>query len=567
MANPRFERAFRGRGLAATASFLSAIAVTALLLSFSGSRAIQAVQEDCQGCRRSASLDKFINVHAPEYEARLEEWNKCMQGELGSYTTFNPDDPKLKQALERCSHLDPGASDYMFPSTVMSKLAEVLTSPCFHMAFAGGPHPPEYLFRGSFDAGIAGEKNSQGKDIRSRFILELYYNGSQPELVKSWTTESTLTGVDSQYNRMFDNHDAALRREKPIEQLLWDFERRPVRCEVDLGGVESVKPGEEIEIRLKDFKDAQGRAAKPFNRIIVQAVEGKVLNGEVLEVDKDLKAFTVGSGEVMVRYRAPEEAGVVEDKLVISNSCEILPPEKFPMSKTEMDDKIAEKTIPIGDVIVMAITETSSGGVSDGEDEYPFSYSVHMEFVGEPEVPLDEAMFGKEETERLQGLINLSRMPPELRKIAGDKRTMLLARLLPDESSMKVLSWQSSDPENDSPPEARFPRSAAASHIPESAAEAWLIGETVYIVRGSIDGILGYFASWEDDDELRETQKQPLGARVGGTWGDMKPYLEFPLEKLRKGQKITIRKEHSGTDGDAWHWTTRWTVTISYGGK
>jgi len=51
------------------------------------------------------------------------------------------------------------------------------------MVFPGGLRPPEYLFKGSFDAGLTGVTDDRGREIKSRFILKLYYNGSPEELI------------------------------------------------------------------------------------------------------------------------------------------------------------------------------------------------------------------------------------------------------------------------------------------------------------------------------------------------------------------------------------------------
>ncbi|OGD35419.1 hypothetical protein A2V94_05140 [Candidatus Atribacteria bacterium RBG_16_35_8] len=171
------------------------------------------------------------------------------------------------------------------------------------------------------------------------------------------------------------------------------------------------------------------------------------------------------------------------------------------------------------------------------------------------ETPFDEKTFGKEGAARLTKLINRAIMPPEIRKVASRKEAVLLVLLMPQESSLKVISWKCNDPENKNPPPAgHFPRSPAETHIPNAAAEMWLVGETVYIVRGGLDGIGGYFDAGDDLG----------GANPAGTsWGDMQPYLEILLEKLLRNEPVEIRKEHSGSDGDVWSWTTHWTIKIT----
>ena len=91
----------------------------------------------------------------------------------------------------------------------------------------------------------------------------------------------------------------------------------------------------------------------------------------------------------------------------------------------------------------------------------------------------------------------------------------------------------------------------------------WVIGDKLYIVNGFLGGILGYYPTW-DDEGIPGEHKQPLGARVEGTWGDMGKYLEIPLAKCSDGQTVSLSKSHSGDDGDAWSWRTSWTISITF---
>ena len=202
--------------------------------------------------------------------------------------------------------------------------------------------------------------------------------------------------------------------------------------------------------------------------------------------------------------------------------------------------------------IVMAVIESTTGACS----VYPFSYTLSMEFAGVWETPFDEKTFGKEGAARLTKLINRAIMPPELFAVARGKEAVLLARLMPQESSLKVISFKCNDPENkNSPPATHFPRSPAEAHYSEAAVEIWLIEETVYFVRGGIEGIGWYFEGEQDD---------PGGANpAGGSFGDMMPYLEIPLKKLLRSEPVEIRKEHSGSYGELWSWTTHWTIKIT----
>jgi hypothetical protein len=38
---------------------------------------------DCENCARRAALVEFKNLHAPDYEKQLDEWNECMVQKFG----------------------------------------------------------------------------------------------------------------------------------------------------------------------------------------------------------------------------------------------------------------------------------------------------------------------------------------------------------------------------------------------------------------------------------------------------------------------------------------------------
>lgn len=313
-------------------------------------------QTACKGCRRVAIIEKSDNPHASGYQDQIDEWNRCMQNELGSYASLDADDSLVKQAMERCAGFSTPGIEYLAPSSFAGKLVEVLTSPCFHMRVGGNINPvypdkiPEYLFRGSFDAGISGETDTQGREIKSRLTIELFYNGNPVELVKSWTTESTVATLSSQYNRMFDNSDALMRRDVPLDDLLNDFERRPTTCSIETGDKTELGPGEETEIKITDCKDEQGRNSRYFNRIIVEVLHGRIKDGSRILSDPTgdkIRAFRLDKLPVTFIYEAPEECDPSTEKISVYSTCQILDPGKEPMFITEPDKKIAEKEIKL----------------------------------------------------------------------------------------------------------------------------------------------------------------------------------------------------------------------------
>jgi len=198
--------------------------------------------------------------------------------------------------------------------------------------------PPEYEFRASYETGLEGP-------VKSRMWIGLYfYNG---ESLKEWKTESPSPTVTLGWHKksMFTNPDALVRQSKPLEELLWNFEKTPFKCAIRLAK-QVIPEGEEIEIG--DFQDTAGQASREFNRIIVTAGEGQILGGTESRFNPDYKVFPVGDGRVKVRYRAPHGGNEPEKDLIrIYNSPDILSKEEYPLSETELREVIGEAKLDI----------------------------------------------------------------------------------------------------------------------------------------------------------------------------------------------------------------------------
>ncbi len=306
-------------------------------------------QKKCEECARIAILDEFTNPGNPDYEQKREEWRQCMQNQLGNYVSFDADDPKVTSAAENCEQLEPTDHTYCFPAIVATFLGEHLTNPCFHMLSLQYFNPdmnrnPEYLFRGSYEGNLEGGRIVEAvtdvwKPIIARMNMQLYYNGTTPELVCEWNSEGTLNSPRGLL--------AKLNLPKNINPLLDEFEKRPAICEVELPSQEELCEKGTAEIIIKGFKDEAGRPSREFNRIVVSIYKGEMLNGEKCKWGPDYRVFTLEEGEVKIRYRPPAEKGDGYDWLRVYNSCDILPPSKFPLSETSMNKLILDQNFPI----------------------------------------------------------------------------------------------------------------------------------------------------------------------------------------------------------------------------
>lgn len=273
----------------------------------------------------------------------------------------------------------------MLEHSFRSLLAETVITHCFRLKvpidmipeeyrYRVKSKPPEYLFRISYNENLEGR-------VKSRLKIGLYYDGKTEEHVKSWMTEATKMTQKFPYHKhgMFKLGKQILRKSRPLEvTVLNDFEKRPYSFEIKAEKEEAI-PGEVIEVQLTDIHDIEDMKSREFTRIVIQAVEGEILDGEALEVDPDLKAFLVGDGTIRFKYLAPDSCRKNEDTIFIYNSCDILREDLYPLSKTEIKDKIGEQKIQIGcgDWFgSLVYSKRGSEKWTDRQDYKDYSYEV-----------------------------------------------------------------------------------------------------------------------------------------------------------------------------------------------
>lgn len=239
-------------------------------------------------------------------------------------------------------NIDIDTEEIIHESWIRSLLVETVTTPCFRIQASKDElfKPPEYLFWISYD-------KDEKEDIKSSLTISLHYNGTSEEHVKTWTTETENPRAKFTWheNNMFKNRKAELRKDHPLElTVLNDFEKKPYRCKIEVEK-EMVVPGEELEVKLTEICDIEGHKSREFNRIVVQALEGKIIGGESLAADPDLKAFKIDKGTIQFKYKAPHSCNNGQDNIFVYNSCDIAREDLYPLSKTELRSKIAEQNI------------------------------------------------------------------------------------------------------------------------------------------------------------------------------------------------------------------------------
>lgn len=323
--------------------------------------------DDCEKCKRAAVVTKCENPDLPpDHDKLYKVYEDCISQHMNDNNwEYDNSDPKFRAAHKACKHLRP-EFDFIYATSISNRIAELHTTPCFHILRSDIVEDyrkrgqsegwgdlikplnykiPEYAFEVVFRNSVTGEKDEHGKLAKSTLTIALYYDGDERELVKTWRTVGSLPWINSHYQRMFKNADAQMRQEKPIQNLLWQFEQTPIECKISPKEI-SVKKNETREIILTDFNGQNG-PSKPFNRVVVKVEEGEILNGEELSSDSKARVFKVGNGIISVNYKAPDTCKNDEDTINVYNSCDIAKEALVPLSESKIKDKIAEKIIEI----------------------------------------------------------------------------------------------------------------------------------------------------------------------------------------------------------------------------
>jgi hypothetical protein len=93
--------------------------------------------------------------------------------------------------------------------------------------------------------------------------------------------------------------------------------------------------GEQMTITVKNIKDADSKPSQPWQRILVKAEKGKILNGKP---KAEYRVFEVGSGTIEISYQAPAACKHDVEKITIMNSC-VIDPKKNPSPEKEIATK------------------------------------------------------------------------------------------------------------------------------------------------------------------------------------------------------------------------------------
>jgi len=257
---------------------------------------------------------------------------------------------------------------------------------------------PEYSFDVDFVSGL--EKQPRERDDRpivSRLKVSMYFEGDERELVHEWEGKGTLnpdSGESSGFSVVQGRLGKAYKEGPSITEIIDEFEKRPDDCEMELEE-DVVKLGQVVEIELSDFKDVKGETSREFNRVMLEVLHGKILNGMPSKHSADHRVFPIGEGPIKIRYEAPDNCDTSSDSLKINSSCEILDEEREPYADTELEEEIQSKEIPLfcpGVYAIMTSTHKKSTnwdkgkrGMIDRMDwDQTTSLTVRVDFDKEP---------------------------------------------------------------------------------------------------------------------------------------------------------------------------------------
>jgi hypothetical protein len=260
-----------------------------------------------------------------------------------------------------------------YESSIKLNVIEALTTECFRFRcldwdIEPNAKPAEYLVDIDYDEELYDDwlkPDGQKVHKSSKLTVTLYYNGtSGSEQVQQWITEKppreygdlrpeSLPGPDSGLrnvlNKMCNNPSAILKKLRPIElTLLNAFEKQPRQCDVELSEDE-LCPGDETQVTITNIQDIEGAKSREFNRIVVYALEGKIIGGTPVDMGPEYRAFLVKDGTINFKYKAPTGGGVPNDKIYVYNSCDIARSDQYPLSETLTRDKIEEAKVEIKD--------------------------------------------------------------------------------------------------------------------------------------------------------------------------------------------------------------------------
>jgi hypothetical protein len=174
-----------------------------------------------------------------------------------------------------------------------------------------------------------------------------YYFGDLIRIVSTWEKGDSLKDVIKSMKEEII---------EPIEQTMRRFEQIPKSAEIDEDLDCEADSSHTQYIDMKSYESGYPRIggvpgdvlrqSDHYNRVVVHAKEGKIINGTPLEDDESYKVFKLSSHRnsgqlIQVHYQAPESEDK-SDTIIFYNSCDILYEEVLPLTRTSKNKEIAK---------------------------------------------------------------------------------------------------------------------------------------------------------------------------------------------------------------------------------
>jgi len=359
---------------------------------------------DCDGCKRAGKLEDCtaddpmgiaVSKGSDNAEPSGDMWKDVTQPSGNYYSGLKAFCSSMKTLLNEL--FLPECFGILGTEKVeaLRKKAEELGWP--EAVIPRNYKQPEYSFEIDFVSGLDEYRESDGRPVRSRMKVTMFFDGDEREEIHQWNTVGTWD-LPSDGGTTLNGHHNKLRhayRDGPsITEIIDDFEKRPDNCQMKLEE-EVVKLGQIIEIELSDFKDVMGETSREFNRVMLQVLHGKILNGMPSKYSDGLRIFPIGDEPIKIKYQAPDSCEVSVDSLIINSTCDILDEDREPYADTELDEQIQSKAIPLfcpGVYVIMTATHKKSNqwdkeerGKIDRKDwDQTTSLTVRVDFDKEP---------------------------------------------------------------------------------------------------------------------------------------------------------------------------------------
>jgi len=152
----------------------------------------------------------------------------------------------------------------------------------------------------------------------------------------AWHCVDQRVGACSQTQK--DNVMTLAKSFHPLDELIYNYERIPERATIK-PEKDPIMAGKKMTVHLTDIRDSKGATPQPWQRILVKAKKGKILNGKP---QGEYRVFKVGGGVIDLNYKAPDKCKKDTETITVYNTCVI-----DPNSVVTPEREIGKKTFEI----------------------------------------------------------------------------------------------------------------------------------------------------------------------------------------------------------------------------